>query len=55
MKKEESIYQFFCELAGFIKECAAAPVKVDEPEQTGPDEYGAFLEAMKDVKEGGPG
>jgi DNA-nicking Smr family endonuclease len=59
MKEEESIYQVFRELAGLIRDDAAhpaevqdtaAPVATPEPEARQPDDYEAFLEAMKDVR-----
>ncbi len=59
MKEEESIYRVFRELAAFIKnhpadppevQGAPAPVPAPEPGARPPDEYDAFLEAMKDVR-----
>jgi DNA-nicking Smr family endonuclease len=59
MKEEESIYKVFRELADLIREDAADPaeaqgtadpVAMPEPEARQPDEYEAFLEAMKDVR-----
>ena len=59
MKKEESIYRVFGELADLIRQDpvgpaeaqgSPAPVAVPESEARQPDEYEAFLEAMKDVK-----
>jgi DNA-nicking Smr family endonuclease len=59
MKEEESIYRVFRELAAFIRahpaappevRAPAAPVATPEPGAKPPDEYEAFLEAMKDVR-----